>query len=281
MLTFSRPTPNAIDPPSKTELTTRITGVLLPSALHIADSFLASSSSSLRFQPLLVAYLDGLKSSYLTTSLNELDLWRIQVTSVLAFSKTLIRVNNYFERPTSQLEGSIFKSAPLIARLYASNIQYRMPVVVLFEALVVTANDDSEPPSLLGHLGQHTAKNFLHVLSNLDRPLARETNIRAIWHFLSKIVSNKQQWFANYLLTGKTPRDAVGLKQNNPSKLDQPLLTTALKSLQTIDRLPKSEALPMLEFVALSQNFWPWTVYDSPEHGPFIKAISEYVGTFG
>ena len=77
------------------------------------------------------------------------------------FSKTLLQVSNYLDRPASQLERNIFKIAPLIARLYAVNELYRKHVVALFEALIVTANGDSEPPSLLGHLGQYAAKNFL------------------------------------------------------------------------------------------------------------------------
>jgi nuclear pore complex protein Nup188 len=94
------------------------------------------------------------------------------------------------------------------------------------------------------------------------------------------VVSNKQQWFANYLLTGKTPRDAVGLKppgNGGSSALDKPLLTTALEALSNIKEISKSEALPILEFVSLSQNFWPWTVYESPKHGSFIQAIAEYI----
>ncbi|TVY90579.1 Nucleoporin [Lachnellula willkommii] len=96
------------------------------------------------------------------------------------------------------------------------------------------------------------------------------------------IVSNKQQWFANYLLTGKTPRDAVGSKPSNGDSpaLDKPLLTVALETLSSIQDIPnKSVVLPILEFVSLSQNFWPWTVYESPKHGGFIKAILEYVGS--
>ncbi|TVY42497.1 Nucleoporin [Lachnellula occidentalis] len=280
-------TAEAVDFPSKSDkasqaaskLASRITGILIPSASHIVDSFLASSSNSLRFQPLLVSCLDGLSTPDSNTFLNEATLWKSQVTSVLILSKTLLRVSNYLDRPVSQLEHSIFKIAPLIARLYVVNELYRKDVVALFEALIITANNGSEPPSLLGHLGQYAAKNFLHVLSDLDRPLTRDTNTTAIWHFLSMIVSNKQQWFANYLLTGKTPRDAVGLKPGNGGSpaLDKPLLTIALETLSNIHDMPKSAALPILEFVSLSQNFWPWTVYESPKHGEFIKAILEYV----
>ncbi len=205
----------------------------------------------------------------------------LSASSILSFSKTLLRVSAFLDRPTSQLEKQLFKASPLIARLYAVNDAYKNPVVVLFEALIVAASsNNSEPPSLLGHLSPQTAKNFLHMLSDLDNPLSREKNVLDIWHFLSMVVSNRQQWFANYLLTGRTPRDALQNKTagKDLAALDKPLLTTALESLSSIKDLPKTKALAMLEFVALSQNFWPWTVYGSQKHADFIKSISEFVG---
>ncbi|CAG8961829.1 hypothetical protein HYFRA_00014005 [Hymenoscyphus fraxineus] len=263
------------------ELASKITGVLIPSASQIVDSFLATSSSSLRFQPILVSFLDALETPDLTNFSNELRLWTSQGTAVLSFSTTLLRVSNMIQKPPTEFEHQMFKAAPLIARLYAVSDSYKRHVVSLFEALVVTANNVSEPPSLLGHLGPHTAKNFLHILSDLDKPLVRNEITVSIWHFLSMVVSNKQQWFANYLLTGKTPRESVAKDQagKQPSALDKPLLTTALENLIKIDTLPQFEALAMLEFISLSQNFWPWTVYGSSKHGEFITAISEYVGT--
>lgn len=266
---------------SAKELASKITGVLIASASQIVESFLATSSSSLRFQPILVSFLDGLGTPDLTNFANELKLWTSQTTAVLTFSTTLLRVSNSVQKPPTELEHQIFKVAPLIARLYAVSDLYKRHVLSLFEALVVTANNVSEPPSLLGHLGPHTAKNFLHILSDLDKPLVRNENTVSIWHFLSMVVSNKQQWFANYLLTGKTPRESVAKDQAGkiPSALDKPLLTTALEKLMKIETLPQVEALAMLEFVSLSQNFWPWTVYGSSNHGGFITTISDYVGT--
>ncbi|KAF4632705.1 hypothetical protein G7Y89_g5417 [Cudoniella acicularis] len=286
----SEPTNTLIELPSKlaksdskvsAELASKITGILISSASQIVDSFLSPSSTSLKFQPLLVTYLDALDTPDSTTYLNELVLWTTQVNAVLAFSKTLMQVSNSLERPSSQLELQIFQAAPLIARLYAVTDVYKKDIVVLFEALIITANNASEPPSLLGHLGPRTAKNFLHILSDLDKPVSEEENVIAIWHFLSMVVSNKQQWFANYLLTGKTPRDAVGKvpSTTDSSALDKPLLTVALDSLSKINEIPKNQTLVMLEFVALAQNFWPWTVYGSPKHSDFIKSISEYAGT--
>jgi nuclear pore complex protein Nup188 len=101
-----------------------------------------------------------------------------------------------------------------------------------------------------------------------------------IWHFLSMVVSSRQQWFANYLLTSKTPRDGSTTKisRRDLATLDKPLLTAALETLSKIDEIPRSEALAILEFVSLAQNFWPWTVCDSPKYSDFIRNISEFVG---
>jgi nuclear pore complex protein Nup188 len=95
-------------------------------------------------------------------------------------------------------------------------------------------------------------------------------------------VSSRQQWFANYLLTGKTPREALTTKAigKELASLDKPLLATALEALTGINKLANSEALSMLEFVTIAQNFWPWTVCSSPKYADFVKAISEFVGHF-
>jgi nuclear pore complex protein Nup188 len=80
----------------------------------------------------------------------------------------------------------------------------------LFEALVRSAVAyDTEPPSLLGHLGPKTAKDFLDVLADLDKPLDNEALNVCIWNLLSAVISNRQPWFATYLLTGTTPRNSI------------------------------------------------------------------------
>lgn len=271
------------EPSTKKEKVTKIMEALMPSALLLVDSFLSTSSGALRFQPLLRSYYDGLETPDSTVRPNQLNLWTAQANAALSFSQTLLRVSAMLERPASQLETQLFKVSSLVARLYVLNDTYRNSVVALFESLIVTASSNtSEPPSLLGHLGPQTAKNFLHVLSDLDKPLSRDENVRNIWHFLSKVVSSRQQWFANYLLTGKTPREALTTKATGKelASLDKSLLTTALEALSGINELVKSEALPMLEFVTLAQNFWPWTVCNSPKYSDFIKAISNFVGHF-
>ncbi|KAE8452536.1 hypothetical protein EG329_000439 [Mollisiaceae sp. DMI_Dod_QoI] len=271
----------AISSPPKRQKTTKIMDPLLPSASHIVDTFLSSSSGVLRFQPLLRCYFDGLATLDSTVYIHSTNLRKSHITTLLSFSTTLLRVSTLLNRPSSQLERHLFKASPLIARLYAANDFYRNPVVALFEALVVTASSGtSEPPSILGHLGAHTARNLLHMLADLDRPLSREQNVTTIWHFLSMVVSSRQQWFANYLLTGMTPRDAMksGMTGKEVASLDKPLLTTALEKLSSIDVLPQAETLVMLEFVSLAQSYWPWTVCKSSMYAGFVKSIAEFAG---
>lgn len=259
----------------------KLLSCILPAARHIAEGFLSKSSGVMRFRPLIRVYLDGFYTADTTNFVHLFNLWTEQVKATLAFSKTLLRVGILLDLPTTQFEGHLFKTAPLLARLYAASETYRLSIVTLFEALIVSASGSaSEPPSLLGHMGAYTTENFLSVLSDLDKPLARNDTAIAIWHLLSIVVSSRQQWFANYLLTGRTPKEA--LKTASPSKeqavSSKPILNTALDSLSAIDKLPKQEALAMLEFVALAQNFWPWAMYGQNQHTEFITNIAEYVG---
>ncbi|SZF04562.1 unnamed protein product [Blumeria hordei] len=257
--------------------------VLTLSATHIVECFLSTSSGSLRFQPLLRSYFDGLESPVSTPFLYQSQLWKRYVISSIIFSKTLLRVSTFLKRPASQLEKLLFNSSCLVTRLYSIDDEYSVPIVNFLESLVLAASSHGpEPPSLLGHLGPHTARNFLRVLSVLDKPHSRKNIVTSIWSFLGTVVSSRQQWFSNYLLTGKTPRDTLKGKttKTNMITLEKSLLTTALQSLTKITQVPTYEALAMLEFVALAQNFWPWTVCNAVEYAEFIKSIMEFVGNF-
>jgi nuclear pore complex protein Nup188 len=261
---------------------TKLLGVLEPAASHITDSFLSTTSGSLRFQPFLHVFYDGFNTPDSTFFFNESRLCRDQVGAVLTFAKTLLRTATLLERPSSQLQCQLFKISPLVARLYAVGDGYRSPVISLFESLVVSAAyNATEPPSLLGNLSTRTSKSFLHALSDVDKPLSREHNFVTIMHFVSMVVSNRQQWFANYILTGRSSTDAIKAKSvgKETGPFDRPLLNTALETISGIGDVPKRKVLAALEFVALAQNFWPWATYESPMHADSIKTLSEYVGT--
>ncbi|KAB8304202.1 hypothetical protein EYC80_003620 [Monilinia laxa] len=235
-----------------------IMGALVPAAMHIIDSFLSKSSGPMRFGPILRTFFHGFNTRSTTLYDNRSRLVAEGVKAALTFSRQLLRISALLEKP-SHLEAQLFTAAPLIARLYAVNDSYRIPVIKLFEAMIVSASSSiSEPPSLLGHLGATTSKNFLNVVSDLDTPLTRDENVGSIWHFLSMIMSSRQQWFANYVLTGKTPRDA--LKKKKPEVITsspKPLLLTALNKLSQIGDIPDTEALMMFRicFINYLSNY--------------------------
>ncbi|RKF60684.1 Nucleoporin NUP188 [Golovinomyces cichoracearum] len=256
-------------------------GALIPSATYIVESFLSVSSGNLRFEPLLRSYLDGLERVDPIIFPQQSELWKNYVISSLLFSRTLLRVGVLLDRPSSQLEKLLFCSSPLIARLYCMDDYFSIPVINLLESLVLAATShEPEPPSLLGHLGPQTARNFLHIISILDEPLSRSENLNSIWSFLGSVVSSRQQWFSNYLLTGKTPRDALKSKSSGKEMiiLEKPLIATALQRLSRVTEIPLAESLSMLGFVALSLNFWPWTVCNTPLYSQFIQKMLDYVG---
>lgn len=256
-------------------------GTLVASSSVIVESFLSPTSGTLRFQPLLCSYYDGLETPSSTTFLPLTSLWTSHVNAVLSFSTTLLRVSALLDRPISQLEIQMFKSSPVVARLYATNVAYQRSVILLFEALILSASSHtSEPPSLLGHLGPQTSRSFLQMLSDFDKPLSRLENTVTIWHFLSTVVSSRQQWFANYLLSGKTPRATLQTSTTGTdlAALEKPLLAIVLELLTRAVAPPQSQTLAMLEFIALAQNYWPWTVYGSEKYGDFIKSITAFAG---
>lgn len=259
----------------------KLTGTLAQAAEYIVQSFLSTSSGHLRFQPFLRALLDGLSTPDASSQEYPNGLWLKHVKTVTGFATTLVQVSVLTERRCTQLEVQLFRASPLIVRLYAAHETYQEQVIRILNALVISAaSGEEEPPSLLGHLGSQSSKHFLHMLSDLGRPLDNDGHAVAIWKLLSSVVSNRQQWFSIYLLTGKTPRASLEQKSGsgkNATGLSKPLLKVALDALLCIEKMSLPRAVVMLEFVSLSQNFWPWASGDLQRGSEFIKAISEYV----
>ncbi|KAH0537326.1 hypothetical protein FGG08_005880 [Glutinoglossum americanum] len=264
------------------DLNSKVTCVLAPTAKFLSEVFLSASPNDNAIRPILQIFCEGVATPNSTLFLHTLHSWTAQVQATLKFSTTLIHVGRMLRLPTPHLEKQLFKTSPLLARLYAAHETYRLPVVALFESLVVSAAaSEQEPPSLLGHLGPETAKNFLSVLSNLGKPIDDDELDIQIWNFLSAVVSSRQQWLSIYLLTGNTPRGslATGEDKSQPkAPRGEPLLAVALNSLVEIESLPPRRALAMLEFVALAEDYWPWAMADMHKHPKFVNAISDFIG---
>lgn len=280
-------------------LSSKLTGLVAPIAEFLTELYISPSGSDLPTNPLLTSLLSGAdisKSSFLTHSAT---LWRRQTQSALTFSNTLVRVAILLNKPWTHLEQQLFKSTPLLARLYATNDTYKALVVVLLESLVhgaVRVGEESvpasqvepgktiraEPPSLLGHLGPRTAKNFLGVLSQLDEPLRIVDIQTKVWNLLTAVTTCKQQWFALYLLTGTTPRENIRNKATNGSGLrSKALLSRALGAISKINLEAPKQDWPlhtaMLEFISSAQNNWSWAMGDLREHKEFIQGLLAFL----
>lgn len=261
----------------------KLVTALAPAAHHIMDTYLSKTSGLLRFQPIFRGFLDGITTTETTVHTKPFVLLLDHVFSILTFANTLIKLGTIVDRTGSQLQAQLFRVLPLLARMYAQQDFYRLPVVTILESLVISASATAgEPPSLLGHLGHDTSRNFLTLLMQLGKPTADETLVSSTWNLFRAVVSNRQQWFAIYLLTGKKPRE--NLKDSSATAAAtptaRPLIRIALDELVKIDSLPLPRALAVLEFVSLSQNYWPWAMKDIANSTDFITPLSNFVSGF-
>lgn len=283
-----------------TTLSNKLTKLIGPTAEYITELYLTKTENDLPTNPILASLLSGadlLKSSLLTSSA---ALWKHQTHSTLTFSNILVRVALLLNKPWTHLEHQLFKATPLLARLYATSDVWKSPVVVLLEALVQGAirvaeeeaeagkvqaskKDPKEPPSLLGHLGPKTAKNFLSILSQLDEPLRIVDIQKNVWNLLSAVVTCKQQWFALYLLTGTTPRETMRSKSKatGDGSRNKALLSRAIDALSNLDldipNRPWELFIAMLEFVTSAQNNWSWAMGDLRLRKDFIQQLLSFL----
>ncbi|KAI0430464.1 nucleoporin subcomplex protein binding to Pom34-domain-containing protein [Xylaria sp. FL1042] len=252
--------------------------VLQPAAKFIVDSFLGQSAGGLRVLPLLGTLVAATQGPESTIYAQRIQVFRDQTLAVLRFATSLVRVANYSDRSSSTLESQLFKVTPYIARLCARDEIFKGPVIELLESLVISAGKTiGEPPSLLGNLGPQTSRSFLQLISILDRPFNQAQQANTIWHFFSTIVRNRQQWMANCLLTGKTPREARANNGKTSETSSSSILGSALTRLTSLSKLDHSEALSILDFITSAQNYWPRTIFTLQKNTGFLTELRSFV----
>ncbi|KNG45782.1 hypothetical protein TW65_07528 [Stemphylium lycopersici] len=289
------------------DLSTKLAKPIAPIAEYLTQLYLTGSDTNPSTNPLMTSLIIGVGPNDSTLLTTTSALWTQQTQSTLAFADLLVRIAMLLNKPWTHLEQQLFKATPLLARLYATSDKWKSQVVLLLEALVrgalrITTQEESEmadgdaklarkrtelqePPSLLGHLGPRTAKNFLSVLSQLDEPL-RIVDIQTnVWNLLSGVVTCKQQWFSLYLLTGNTPRETIRSKKNAaPDSRSKALLTRAFDALSGMT-LPEKEPAglswplytAMLEFVSSAQNNWSWAMGDLRQRKDLIEKLLTFL----
>lgn len=251
-----------------------------PAARFIIKSFLSSSSSSLRFQPLLTSLLFGLELPQSTLYPQRYKLAVDRVVTALELSAALLKVTNHVDTTgkAPELETQIFQIASLPARLCALNDKTLRPALDLLTDLVITAAARaSEPPSLLGYLGPQISRSFLGVLLAMDKPFQRPAESARIWKFFSTILRHRQQWMANCLLTGKTPREALQTDGKVTKLSSDSALAKAKEALRSISSLPHVESIAILDFFAAAQNYWPWTIFAIRGENDYLNSMRAYV----
>ncbi|CAI6332725.1 unnamed protein product [Periconia digitata] len=282
------------------KLSDKLTKLIAPVAEYITELYLTKSENDLPTNPILSSLLSGadiIKSSLLTSSA---ALWKHQTRSTLELSNVLVRVAMLSGKPWTHLEQQLFKATPLLTRLYATSDVWKSPVVLLLETLVSGATriaeeemqeqtkpgenkNTTEPPSLLGHLGPRTAKNFMSVLSQLDEPLRIVDIQKNVWNLLSAVVTCRQQWFALYLLTGTTPRENMRAKPGPAAEgtKSKALLSRALSALSNMDLDGPNRPWPlynaMLGFITSAQNNWSWAMGDLRERKDFLDQLLAFL----
>ncbi|KAI1337992.1 nucleoporin subcomplex protein binding to Pom34-domain-containing protein [Xylariaceae sp. FL0016] len=257
---------------------TALLSALQPASRYVIDSFLAPSAGSLRVLPLLGTLVAATQETGTTIYANRYQVFRDQTIAVLRLATNLVRVANDSGRPSTTVEHQLFKSTPYVARLAARDDSFKGPAIELLESLVISAGETSaEPPSLLGYLGSQTSRSFLSLMSTLDKPFDQAEEVKTIWRFFSTIIRNRQQWMANCLLTGKTPRDARNGSGKGSEPSSNSVLSSALSRLATISELEDSEALAILDFITSAQNYWPWTIFTLQKDSSFLGELKKYV----
>ena len=258
----------------------KITGFLAPAAKHLVEFFLSKANTNLSIQPLLQIFVEGLNTPSSTLSTKGSEYVTMQVEAAIRLATTLVRVDIYLDFST-HLEGQLFKATPVLARLYATSDKYRLPVIELFEVLIRSAGTSTEQvSSMLAQMGQGTARHFLDTVSVFDQPLNNLGLFVGIWRMFSAVVSQRQQWFAIYILTGSTPRDTLkGSAGTSGSIAHQirPMLGVAMKRLWNLEMLSSEEAISMLEFVALAADFWPWVMTKILKDSDFSRSLMEHL----
>jgi nuclear pore complex protein Nup188 len=290
------------------KLDNKLLKLIAPIAEYISQLYLAKSENGMPPNPILASLVIGVGPEDNTLLTSSGTLWRRQTQASLKLADALVRIAMLLHKPWTHLEQQLFKATPLLARLYGSSDKWKSQVVLLLETLVRGAvrvaetghasteangadhisrpqTEQQEPPSLLGHLGPRTAKNFLSVLSQLDEPV-RVLDIQTnVWNLLSAVVTCKQQWFSLYLLTGSTPREAMRTKSDTtPQSRNKALLTRALDALTNmslpekhITSLPWELYTAMLEFVSSAQNNWSWAMGDLRKQKDFIQKLLAFL----
>ena len=262
------------------ELASKFTGVLVPAAKLLTESFMSSVGTEFNLNPLfriLTTTLDGATQPFLPYAMHFVSR---EAKKTLQFLRSLLHLSGHLNATPSCLHTKIFSSMPSLIRLYLYDESLKRPVINLLTALVAdAARLSSDPPSLLSHLSPDDAHQWLLVLSDLDKPTNDPKFEADLWNFMASVVRSRQKWLATFLLTGCTPRDSLKRKTGEAALRGtrKSLLDVALDSVSASASLNTPCAVAMLSFIANAQNEWPWTTVTIRSHPKFLDHMPTHL----
>lgn len=252
---------------------------LMPAADFLMSIFLGPAASGVTASSLLRLCEKSVESPVDTLPYSHRELVQAQTRHSLRFMTLLLTISEIKEQPSTGLQLQLFQAMPLFVRLYASRYSQKAAVAKLLATLVRCAGeDDKEPPSLFGSVGNEVARNAIDMFSELARPLDDIETELAVWDFLAAVVGSRQQWFATYLLTGSTPQKSLASERNRKDNQNgrTPVLEVALDKLLELQALDSPRAVALLQFVLDAINHWPWSVSRVQSHNDFLNKMARH-----
>ncbi|GAM84380.1 hypothetical protein ANO11243_023740 [Dothideomycetidae sp. 11243] len=252
----------------------RLLSVFHAAAANVASAYLTDTAPGMPIQSLLEIFVNALIGLWtLPDSRDNHEIVAVTVQA-LTFGCSLMRTGILQSRPGLILKKHLYKALPLVARLYVAHDALK-PHVAEFLTLLVQYSDTSseEPLSLLGHLPSQTAKSFLKVVTEVEKPLQNLETEASIWDMLSAIVSHKQQWLAICLLTGSTPRERLQKDGQRGGQSNKSLVDIALGQLLSIATLPPRRAIAILAFLSHAQRHWTWISTTVSDHKDILPVL--------
>lgn len=264
-----------------TDKSVKLTATLNEAAEYTIRTFVTPTTASVISRPLLNILFEAASATYDRFTAAQLQSWHSQTQAVIQFMIMLLRTATLLDISTSSLQSTLFRTTPLLARLYAACRPCRKQIIILLETLVdSSARSEQEPPSLLGHMGAESARSFLVILTQLTTSSESDDSQNAVWGLLSAVVGGRQQWFAIYVLTGGAAKDSFkSQKDASDLRSDKTLFKYALDQLSNLSDLNPSNATSLLKFVNLAQNYWPRVIRDIRKHPKFLDGVFTYLGT--
>jgi nuclear pore complex protein Nup188 len=236
----------------------------------LSAAAMAQTVSDFVLAPLSTVLAQGIEANEGSLVSFQKSMVEAQTVSVCQYLTTVIRTLKLRSQTAGSLPTQLVKLSPMLATLFAARQAYEGPLAALLaELLLPGPADNTEIPSILGQLSHEESKNFLAVLSQLDRPLTDMKTECTIWNFLAAVLDSNQQYFAMYLLTRSLPKDQY--KSGDQPGSGRTILIYALDQLANIQSLSPQRAIAMLQFVAKAQQVWIWATDEVRTKSDFLK----------